>query len=66
MKQSETAAIGCLIGLCSLVSPLCNFFRTVLANFHGGRGAERRSEGASRRRKCPPDKRREEQRTGGR
>lgn len=54
MKQSETAAVGCFVGLCALISPFCDFAKALVSNLqalcnNGRRGEERGREGASRR-----------------
>lgn len=54
MKQSETAAVGCFVGLCALISPFCDFAKAPVSNLqalcnNGRRGEERGREGASRR-----------------
>ena len=54
MKDKEAAAIGCVIGMCALVSRGCNLARSILCklnelweNDHMDRGEERGPEGAS-------------------
>lgn len=48
-KEKEAAAIGCVIGLCALVSPACNSVKSLLSMLHmmcNGRGGKRECEGA--------------------
>lgn len=72
-KEKESAAIGCIVGLCAMVSPPCEIVGSVLGKFqffwrnndsdmNGYRCGERRPE--SGRWERTPDKRGAEQGEG--
>jgi hypothetical protein len=60
MKEMEATTIGCVVGLCALLSPGCNLVRSILSAIHmicNGRGEERGGEGGRGRRQYSADQR---------
>jgi hypothetical protein len=60
MKEKEATTIGCIVGLCALLSAGCNLVRSILSTIHiicNGSGEERGGEGACGRREYSADQR---------